>query len=182
MNLEKQNEKHKENFVDQIKHYFNLELREYDRKRIKFYLEEYRQKDPVVKVKVEEKVKYVRVGSNPEVTKARIANDHIPPRQIMSELAERICKEFGVTLKELMGRSRTRKIAMARGQFIVDAYSQYGLMQQDIADFIKRERTIVVYWMQYAKGINKHHDRYIKTKTHDHNYSMRNGGGGPSLL
>lgn len=177
-----QKEKHQENFVNQIKHYFNLELRDYDRKRIKFYLEEYRQKDPVIQVKVEQSVKYIKAPS--QITKVRIANEHIPSKKIMTDLAKKICKEFGVTFKDLTGRSRERNIAIARGQFIVDAYTQYGITQQDIADFIKRERTIVVYWVQYAKGMNKYHDRYVETKTNndDNNYSMRNSGGGSGLL
>lgn len=175
-----------ENFVDQIRHYFNLELRPYDRERIKYYLNEYREKDPIVKVHKKVVREAIKAPSykpfdikRPKMPVERDSN--LSQQEQLKALADKICKEFGVTYEDLIGRSRKQEIAFARGQFCVDAYLILKIDTTTIGNFINRNRTIVTYWIKCAQGFKKN-PAYIKNPNHDNTNSMRHGGRSLSVL
>jgi chromosomal replication initiation ATPase DnaA len=54
---------------------------------------------------------------------------------------EEICKLLDVKTKDVLGRSRKSKLVFARKMFGFFAYYYFGLVQQQVADYVRKERS-----------------------------------------
>lgn len=133
-------------FSLKLAHYFNIEMTERNKKRLRELYEEYSSKIPPV-IRIKEVTREIR-----------------PPKRLPSGeldiLANEICEAYNITLLQLKynspreayhrGKKRLGKYVDARQDFSVRAVRQ-GFLITQISDFLHVDHTTVVHYLYHRK-------------------------------
>lgn len=138
---------HINDLVQQIAHYFNLDMTETHKKRLRYFCEEYEKKIP-------EKVRIQKVHQVLAIKK---------PVRFLESIAIDICEEHQMTMEQLKmdspseaysnGRKRLREYVDGRQEFCLRAF-EAGHSKTAIAKFLKMDHTSVIHLVHHRKSAN----------------------------
>jgi len=152
-------------FLKDLSDYLDIELSEYDCKRIGGYLDEYvaklpKERKPPIMIMSAPKIvyKYVNQDKNHEIVNGRVVKI-VEPNKII-ELVEKFA---GITKKAMMGKDRCSRITLGRhiamwyiNKLCHETYTQTGKM-------FNRDHTTVIYAANKVKDmLQTGHQQYVK--------------------
>jgi chromosomal replication initiation ATPase DnaA len=79
----------------------------------------------------------------------------------LADIAAEVCSNHGITIQSLTGRSRYRDMVYARKAFIDKALSTYPYTAVELARFLKRDHSSILYLKNRHKG---GYEEIIKTE------------------
>lgn len=72
----------------------------------------------------------------------------------LEEQAIMICQEYGISLKDLRGKSRRYNVVQARAHFCRLMKTKYSnITSVSLADFLNRDHSSIIHYFYYYKGL-----------------------------
>jgi hypothetical protein len=147
---------HEEELIKELEAYFNLDINEFSRKRLMKHVNKYVKEEVKLLPEKPAKVRVVKVYT----TKRFDPIDKIPHINALIQLANDICGQYHITMRQLKAKRRKRELVEARRRLCVEASEKLNISEAHLGVFLGMDRTSVINMIRYMKPFE---DKWIRT-------------------